>query len=275
MKKRVNTDAARDIAALGTKQPAWRVRREVDRDKEAERLRQRCARAVEQARRGNADTAIQRLELDLKALRAAPVRERRDIALVEQTLVTCKELARSQRDLAEIKTDIKKMMPHVQGVPPLVDKSAEAIAAPLEMADDMRRRWPLTPEEDKCHRCLCSMTGKQTATKLGVSPATVSRMKRAIKEKLLAFGITERSIFVFRPSSGHKQHIQGEDENTGEAVREIEQPAEDWTKDKTSRLSVLRTYHAANAADKAHMRAYYPDIKAEHKAWLKRGGGEI
>ncbi|MFH1969512.1 MAG: DUF6361 family protein [Verrucomicrobiota bacterium] len=158
---------------------------------------------------------------------------------------------------------VEAMRPHVEGVPPLVEKAAEALANPMAAADDARRRMPLTREEHEIRDAIIAHggTGKGAAAALGVSEATLSRKRHIIRKKMIAAGFP--GDIVFRPSAGHKMHVKKSDETDGKPIVDYQPPSDDWREDPDTRRRIIRDYKSASREDKEAMRQQYPDIEAE------------
>jgi len=158
---------------------------------------------------------------------------------------------------------VEAMRPHVAGVPPLIEKADEALANPMAAADEMRRQWPLTPEETKIRDAIIAHggTGKGAAAALGLSEATLSRKRHIIRKKMIAAGFP--GDIVFRPSAGHKVHVKKSDDTGGKRAVDYQPPADDWSEDPGTRRRLIRDYLSASPEDQEAMRRQYPDIEAE------------
>lgn len=155
---------------------------------------------------------------------------------------------------------IARMVPHLEGVPPLVQKAAEALVDPVRAADELRRTINLTPLEIKVREAfLLHGTGKRVATVLGLSPAMVSRRKAAIIRKFMAAGIPAGVVFNQRPSVVFRVGPDGP----------IAPPEEDWREDPDARHQTINRFLAASPEEKDAYRKAYPDIDAEAKRWAR------
>jgi len=172
-------------------------------------------------------------------------------------------LAVGIKKMNAIEDKMDRVLKHVAGVPPLVEKAAEALANPIAAADELRRQWPLTSEETKIRDAIIAHggTGKGAANALGLSEATVSRARSTIRRKMKTAGFPDD--IIFRPAAGHKVHVGKPDKPGEQPTISYEAPSEDWQYDTDTRNKIIRDYVAASPADKAVMRQHYPDIEAE------------
>lgn len=155
---------------------------------------------------------------------------------------------------------IARMVPHLEGVPPLVQKAAEALADPVRAADEVRRAVDLTPEEVRVREAfLLHGSGRRVASALGMSPAMVSRRKASLIRKFVAAGIPAKAVFNQRPPAGHRIGPEGS----------IASPEEDWREDREAKFQTIRQFLSATPAEKDAYRKAYPDIDAEAKRWAR------
>jgi hypothetical protein len=183
-----------------------------------------------------------------------------------------REICELRKGNAAILQHLVAMRPHVEGVPPLVERATEALAEPLAAADEARRQMPLSREEHEIRDAVAKHgTQKTAAEALGMSEATVSRRMAEIRRKMKDAGFPEP--IVFRPSSSYRQHVRSPDRAGMDDEVDIEVPALDWRDDPVAMEGMVRFYVSPNRSEteRAEMRQAYPDIEAEGEEFRRRG----
>lgn len=204
-----------------------------------------------------------------------------DLAVLKSMLASIHEGQKRQEiTLGEIEAsgtrtrqDVEAMRPHVEGVPPLLRRAEEALEDPLAAADEFRRQWPLNDEETIIRDVMVRLgSQKDAARELRMSEPTMSRRCAGIRKKMIDAGYP--SALVFRPSAGHKLHIQESEALRSEPVIDIESPEDDWRTDSRERERIIQTYCKARTEENRQaMRDAYPDIEAEAEEFVKQQKG--
>jgi hypothetical protein len=177
--------------------------------------------------------------------------------------------------VAEIKSDIKSMQPHVRGVPKVLSDLKEASLVPEEAAREIfaQIQTLLTIEEQRIWTAVRNAGTQKAAIALlredgiDLSEATLSRLVSKIDKKLAKQDLppckASGPLRRYKMRGGHRN-------DEGKPTPEILEPDRDWAKDPDTRERIIRLYLGAHENEKRDYQQYYEDIEDEAKEYRRR-----